>query len=181
VSGSVTRWSSRAQTSATLDETIIQSDSPQLKTFGKIESKDVGGNGSTPFAVEQNAGFAFNFTGSAVAVYSPPYGDGVPLRAQYAVYFNSSIPPSATDRMWLVLPGQTNGNGALQFFAAGLPEGEHRVALVNLLGGGQAFGASLFDPRGSAWTDGRIRLRSGDHAVGVFAADGRALLLQLLE
>lgn len=133
-------WGTSFTPSATLSESTIESDSPALQTFGKIETHNVGRNGSTPFAVDQNSGFAFNFTGSAVAVYSPPWGDGVPQRAQYQVYLNSSIPPAKTDRVWLNLPGGTNGNGALQFFATGLPEGEHRVALVNVMGGGQAFG-----------------------------------------
>nr|XP_031864145.1 uncharacterized protein CI109_000055 [Kwoniella shandongensis]KAA5531217.1 hypothetical protein CI109_000055 [Kwoniella shandongensis] len=134
--------------SDTLTQTIVESDHPAVRGFGNVTSLDGGRNGTSLYANGPGAGISLNFTGldkprlifcetllqlgASIEIYSPPWNPTLPVSSQYAVYLNSSsIPPSKDDKPFASYPGGTNGHGKLAFFANGLPQGQHRVLIVN--------------------------------------------------
>ncbi|KAK8858526.1 hypothetical protein IAR55_002753 [Kwoniella newhampshirensis] len=120
------------ETNATLEEMTIESHDPAVRGFGNITTVPVGRNGTSLYATGEGSGIAFNFTGASLAIYSPPWTPGLPPAGQYSIYLNSTTtPPGKTDKPFMSYPGSMNGQGELRFFANGLPQGEHRVAIVN--------------------------------------------------
>ncbi|WWD18414.1 hypothetical protein CI109_102864 [Kwoniella shandongensis] len=123
------------QENGTLPLKYIESDDPVVKGFGNVSTIAGGRNGTSLYATGANSGISFSFTGASLAIYSPPWNPSLPSPSQYSVYINSStIPPGKNDKPFTSYPGSTNGAGELRFFANGLSEGQHTVAIVNYQG-----------------------------------------------
>lgn len=99
--------------------------------------------GDAIYVTGDNSGFAFSFTGrcllSQPRVKLTPTGAGVSIRgpaafnetSSWAVYFNETSPPLGNIEPYArynVTGGK--GRGGTIFFAAALPDGEHRVLVV---------------------------------------------------